>query len=79
VTAGECWLASRREQEVCPELQLTVLTDRDIAEDRGRVEAVLAEADAFFGSLIFDYDQVTYSCFYILLTEVLILCIHVCF
>lgn len=44
--------------EACPELQLSVFTDRDIAEDPGRVERALETADAFFGSLVFDYDQV---------------------
>ncbi|KAG5190772.1 CobN/Magnesium chelatase-domain-containing protein [Tribonema minus] len=51
---------AERLREVCPELELTVLTDRDISEDRARVETVLARADAFFGSLIFDYDQVRF-------------------
>jgi magnesium chelatase subunit H len=37
-----------------------VLTDRDITQDRARVENILVDADAFFGSLIFDYDQVQF-------------------
>jgi magnesium chelatase subunit H len=37
-----------------------VLTDRDITLDKARVENILVNADAFFGSLIFDYDQVQF-------------------
>lgn len=44
--------------DICPELKLTVFTDRDVAENPGRVEEALDTADAFFASLIFDYDQV---------------------
>ncbi len=42
----------------CPRLRLVVFTDRDIAEQPEAVAAELARADVFFGSLIFDYDQV---------------------
>lgn len=35
-----------------------MFTDRDIAEDPERVEEALKAADAFFASLVFDYDQV---------------------
>jgi magnesium chelatase subunit H len=42
-----------------PSLTLTVFTDRDIATQPEVVDAALAEADVFFGSLIFDYDQVS--------------------
>ena len=41
-----------------PGVELTVFSDRDIAASRAAVEAALAEADVFFGSLLFDYDQV---------------------
>ncbi|KAK3272174.1 Magnesium chelatase, partial [Cymbomonas tetramitiformis] len=41
-----------------PGLQLTVFSDRDIATSRPAVEAALDNADVFFGSLLFDYDQV---------------------
>jgi magnesium chelatase subunit H len=37
---------------------MQVFSDRDIASQRPRVEAALAGADVFFGSLLFDYDQV---------------------
>ena len=33
-------------------------SDRDIVSQRPRVEAALDGADVFFGSLLFDYDQV---------------------
>ena len=33
-------------------------SDRDIASQRAQVEAALDGADVFFGSLLFDYDQV---------------------
>lgn len=46
-------------QEACPELELRVFTDRDIAQDAAKVEADLATADAFFASLVFDYDNVS--------------------
>lgn len=41
-----------------PSLELAVFSDRDIEARRGELEAALARADVFFGSLIFDYDQV---------------------
>ncbi len=50
--------AARRLARSAPGIQLTVFSDRDIAIDRGAVEAALANADVFFGSLLFDYDQV---------------------
>lgn len=46
--------------EVCPELELVVFTDRDIAENSPRVAAALETADAFFASLVFDYDNVSF-------------------
>ncbi|MGJ5674916.1 MAG: magnesium chelatase subunit H [Nostochopsis sp.] len=42
----------------CPELDIRVFSDRDITSKRQEVEAALAGADVFFGSLLFDYDQV---------------------
>lgn len=41
-----------------PRLLPQVFSDRDVAADKGRVAAALAGADAFFGSLLFDYDTV---------------------
>lgn len=35
-----------------------VFTDRDVSEDAPRVAAALETADAFFASLVFDYDNV---------------------
>lgn len=45
-------------KEVCPELELMVFTDRDVTEDPDRVAKALKTADAFFASLVFDYDNV---------------------
>ncbi|MBW4683575.1 MAG: magnesium chelatase subunit H [Komarekiella atlantica HA4396-MV6] len=42
----------------CPELDIRVFSDRDISTKRLEVEAALDGADVFFGSLLFDYDQV---------------------
>lgn len=46
-------------REACPELELVVFTDRDVLEDAPRVAAALETADAFFASLVFDYDNVS--------------------
>ncbi|OUL22620.1 magnesium chelatase subunit H [Nostoc sp. T09] len=42
----------------CSELDIRVFSDRDITTKRQEVEAALQDADVFFGSLLFDYDQV---------------------
>ncbi len=42
----------------CCELDIRVFSDRDITTNRTEVEAALKDADVFFGSLLFDYDQV---------------------
>ncbi|MBD2386885.1 magnesium chelatase subunit H [Cylindrospermum sp. FACHB-282] len=42
----------------CPELDIRVFSDRDITTKGIEVEAALDHADVFFGSLLFDYDQV---------------------
>ncbi len=44
----------------CPELDIRVFSDRDLTSQRAEVEAALHEADVFFGSLLFDYDQVVW-------------------
>ncbi|MEH2392391.1 MAG: magnesium chelatase subunit H [Nostoc sp.] len=44
----------------CPELDIQVFSDRDLTSIRTEVEAALHEADVFFGSLLFDYDQVVW-------------------
>lgn len=45
-------------QARCPELDIRVFSDRDIVTQSQAVEAALQGADVFFGSLLFDYDQV---------------------
>ncbi len=48
------YLANSRVQE----LDIRVFSDRDITTSPTEVEAALDNADVFFGSLLFDYDQV---------------------
>ncbi len=50
--------AAQLAQARCPELEIRVFSDRDITSQPAQVEAALQEAQVFFGSLIFDYDQV---------------------
>ena len=52
------WQAARKVARECPGVDVRVFSDRDIAAKRGEVEAALRDADVFFGSLLFDYDQV---------------------
>lgn len=49
-------LASSR----CPELDIRVFSDPNITTNSAEVETALKNADVFFGSLIFDYDQVVW-------------------
>lgn len=42
----------------CPNVSLRVFSDRDLGPRREEVAAALASADVFFGSLLFDFDQV---------------------
>ncbi|MGH1392948.1 MAG: magnesium chelatase subunit H [Trichormus sp.] len=42
----------------CADLDIRVFSDRNITSNRPEVEAALQGADVFFGSLLFDYDQV---------------------
>ncbi|WP_017651623.1 magnesium chelatase subunit H [Fortiea contorta] len=42
----------------CPELDIRVFSDRNITTTPQEVAAALESADVFFGSLLFDYDQV---------------------
>ncbi|MBD2681143.1 MULTISPECIES: magnesium chelatase subunit H [Nostoc] len=44
----------------CPQLDIRVFSDRDLTSKRQQVEAALDGADVFFGSLLFDYDQVVW-------------------
>ena len=50
--------AARNLGRRCPDVELVVFSDRDIDSDREAVEAALDGADVFFGSLLFDFDQV---------------------
>jgi magnesium chelatase subunit H len=50
--------AAERAQARCPDLEICVFSDRDITTDPDRMTAALQTADVFFGSLLFDYDQV---------------------
>lgn len=42
----------------CPELEIQVFSDISLTTEPAIIEAALQNADVFFGSLIFDYDQV---------------------
>lgn len=42
----------------CPELEINVFSDRNLDTEPDKVEKALSDADVFFASLIFDYDQV---------------------
>ncbi len=44
--------------EKLPNVRLHVFSDRDLQPKRAQIEAALDGADVFFGSLLFDYDQV---------------------
>lgn len=50
--------AARVAKEKCETLDVQVFSDRDIDSQRDRIETALESADVFFGSLLFDYDQV---------------------
>ena len=50
--------AAKAAQEKCSALSVKVFSDRDIDARRAEIESALSEADVFFGSLLFDYDQV---------------------
>lgn len=49
---------ARRLTAAIPGVSLEVFSDRDLETRRKDVEAALSKADAFFGSLLFDFDQV---------------------
>lgn len=42
----------------CPELDIRIFSDRALASEPDIVESALEDADVFFASLLFDYDQV---------------------
>ena len=50
--------AARNLARRCPNVELVVFSDRDIESDKEAVQAALDGADVFFGSLLFDFDQV---------------------
>lgn len=50
--------AAELAQARCPGLEVRIFSDRDINADPEAVTAALQGADVFFGSLVFDYDQV---------------------
>ena len=50
--------AAQIAKEKCETLDVQVFSDRDIDSKRDRIQAALESADVFFGSLLFDYDQV---------------------
>ncbi|MBD2019718.1 cobaltochelatase subunit CobN, partial [Leptolyngbya sp. FACHB-36] len=50
--------AAQLAQHRCPELDICAFSDRDLASNPAEIEAALQGADVFFGSLLFDYDQV---------------------
>lgn len=50
--------AAQRAVAQCPELEVAVFSDRDLLATPEAVAAALGQADAFFASLIFDFDQV---------------------
>ena len=56
--AGLYRQAAEHVQQRYPELDVRVFSDRDLASQPEAVETALQGADVFFGSLLFDYDQV---------------------
>jgi magnesium chelatase subunit H len=50
--------AAKKVAKRCPGVELVVFSDRDIESKREDVAAALEGADVFFGSLLFDFDQV---------------------
>ncbi|MGF1676561.1 MAG: DUF3479 domain-containing protein, partial [Rivularia sp. (in: cyanobacteria)] len=44
----------------CADLDIRIFCDSDITSKRSTVETALEDADVFFGSLLFDYDQVVW-------------------
>ena len=50
--------AAREVARQSPGISISVFSDRDLTAKRLQVETALEGADVFFGSLLFDYDQV---------------------
>ena len=53
--------AAREVAKRSPGVSISVFSDRDLGPQRAKVEAALASADVFFGSLLFDFDQVPFA------------------
>jgi magnesium chelatase subunit H len=56
--AGLYRQAAAQAMAACPDLEVSVFSDRDLALNPEKLAAALADAEAFFASLIFDFDQV---------------------
>jgi magnesium chelatase subunit H len=56
--AGLYRQAAEQAMAQCPGLEVGVFSDRDLAASADTVATALANADAFFASLVFDFDQV---------------------
>ena len=56
--AGLYRRAAQQAMARCPGLTIAVFSDRDLTDRPQEVDAALEGADAFFASLIFDFDQV---------------------
>jgi Domain of unknown function (DUF3479) len=50
--------AAKQVAKQCPGVRVLVFSDRDILSRKADIMAALDGADVFFGSLLFDYDQV---------------------
>jgi magnesium chelatase subunit H len=50
--------AAKLATQRCPELDIRIFSDRALASEPDIVESALEDADVFFASLLFDYDQV---------------------
>jgi len=50
--------AAARVKTLAPNIQISVFSDRDVTANKEKVATALDGADIFFGSLLFDYDQV---------------------
>eukprot|EP00850_Spirogloea_muscicola_P001632 SM000006S19397 [mRNA] locus=s6:517747:530754:+ [translate_table: standard] len=52
---ADSWTRDGKKQQA--DVKVHIFSDRDLLSKRQEVEAKLAQADVFFGSLLFDYDQ----------------------
>ncbi len=56
--AGLYRQAAAQAMAACPDLEVSVFSERDLALNPEKLAAALADAEALFASLIFDFDQV---------------------